>query len=158
MEKKEFLNFCKEEFESRNFKRYKNSFYLIGDQVLCGISLQKSNSGRYYYINYFYCIGDYKSSKKLPSIYDSDITGRICVMSKTQTYQGKRFMTPLVEYQEYTAKQLKPFFDEELNSKILPPVYQGKKIILNNLNKLYFITLNREKVMLKLSGQTGDGS
>ena len=34
--------------------------------------------------------------------------------------------------------------------RILPPVYQGKKYILDHLGKLYSLTLHKEEVMRKL--------
>ncbi len=50
--------------------------------MLCGIDLQKSNYGNIYYVNCFYCIGDYKRLMVLPNYYDSDIQGGILTMSK----------------------------------------------------------------------------
>ena len=85
-----------------------------------------------------------------PTYYDNDIQGRICVMSKEQTIQGKQFMTQMVEYEEYTEEELRPYFDTAFKEEILPPVYQGKKFILDNLGKLYFLDLHQEEVMEKL--------
>ena len=67
-----------------------------------------------------------------------------------QTFQGKCFITAQVEYEEYTEDELRPFLDRELEKKVLPPICQGKKYILDNLNTLYFLTLNQEEVMRKL--------
>ena len=150
MERKQFIDFCKKEFEKHGFKKIKKYFYLAGKDVLCGMDLQKSNYGCFYYINYFYCIGDYNNSIVLPTYYDGDIASRICVMSKTQTYQGKHFMTSMVEYEEYTEDELRPYFDKEFKENILPPISQGKKYILENLNKKYCLDLRVDEVLRKL--------
>lgn len=152
MDRKEFKQFCMAEFKKRGFMKIKNTYYLEGDEVLCAINLQKSNYGNIYYVNYYYFIGNYKELTTYPTYYDSDIEGRIAVMSKTQTYQGKHFMTAQVEYEEYSADELRPFFAKEFEEKILPPIFQGKKYILENINKLYFLTLNQDEVMRKLQG------
>ena len=73
------------------------------------------------------------------------------MMSKEQTIQGKQFMTQMVEYEEYTEEELRPYFDTAFKEVILPPVYQGKKFILDNLGKLYFLDLHQEEVMEKLN-------
>lgn len=150
MDKKQFKEFCKKEFEARGFKKVKNVFYLSGCDLLCGIDLQKSNYGDVYYINYFYFIGEFKNIANYPTPYESDIQDRIAVMSKKETFHGECFMTALVEYEEYTENELRPFFEKEFEKKIMPPINQGKKYILDNLNSLYFLTLNQEEVMRKL--------
>lgn len=150
MEKKQFKAFCKKEFETRGFKKRKNAFYLLGQDLLCGVDLQKSSYGDFYYINYCFYIGDFSNTTSYPAYYESDVQGRIAVMSKKQTSQGKCFMTAMVEYEEYTEEELKTFFEKEFAEKVLPPVSQGKKYLLNNLNTLYFLTLNQEEVMRKL--------
>ena len=71
-------------------------------------------------------------------------------MSKTQTIRGKYFLTSAIEYEEYTEEELRPYFEKVLNEKILPPVYQGKKYILDNLGKLYSLSLRQDEVMQKL--------
>lgn len=55
-----------------------------------------------------------------------------------------------IEYEEYTEDELRPYFDKEFEERILPPIYQGKKYILDNLGKFYSLTLNKEEVMKKL--------
>lgn len=112
--------------------------------------MQKSDFGEVYYVNFYYFIGDFKDVKNYPTYYESDIDGRIVVMSKAQTQQGKQVRTSLIEYEEYTEDELRPFFDKAFEEKILPPIYQGKKYILDNLNVLYSLSLNREEVMRKL--------
>ena len=59
-------------------------------------------------------------------------------------------MTDQVEYEEYTEDELRPYFDREFEERILPPIKQGKKFILENLNQSYSLTLNQEEVMRKL--------
>ena len=150
MDKKQFKEFCKNEFKARGFEKQKNAFYLPGRDLLCGIDLQKSNYGDVYYINYYYFIGKFENITNYPTHYESDIQGRIAVMSRKQTFQGKQFMTAQVEYEEYTEDELRPFFEKEFEERILPPVHQGKKYILDNLGKLYSLTLHKEEVMQKL--------
>ena len=151
MDKQEFLLFCREEFTKRGFRKVKKGYYLNGPKdILCELDLQKSNFGALYYINYLFFVGTHNPLEYLPSIYEFDIQGRIGVMSKTQTYQGKTFMTGQIEYEEYTAEELRPYFDKAFEELILPPVYQGKKYILDNLNKLYFLTLRPDEVLKKL--------
>ena len=150
MDKNQFKAFCKKEFEARGFKKQKNVFYLTGHDLLCGIDLQKSNYGDIYYVNYYYFIGEFENGIDYPTPYDSDIEERILAMSKTQTVHGKCFLTAMIEYEEYTEEELRPYFDRAFEERILPPVYQGKKYILNNLGKLYSLTLHKEEVMRKL--------
>ena len=150
MNKNEFKSFCKKEFETRGFKKQKNVFYLRGYDLLCGIDLQKSNYGNVYYITYYYFIGNFENIANYPTPYDSDIQSRILAISKTQTVQGKCFLTGMIEYEEYTEEELRSFFDKEFEERILPPIRQGKKYILDNLGKLYSLTLRKEEVMQKL--------
>ena len=150
MDKKQFKDFCKKEFEARGFKKKKNVFYLLGQELVCGIELSKSNYGNEYYADFFYCIGDYYKASELPVYYDSDVQERILVLSKAKTVQGKCFLTGMIEYEEYTEEELHPYFDKEFEERILPPIHQGKKYILDNLGKLYSLTLRKEEVMQKL--------
>ena len=150
MDIKQFKNFCKKEFELRGFKKNKKTFYLVGKDLVCGIELSKSNYSNEYYVDFFYCIGDYHVVSELPVYYDSDVEERILVMSKTKTVQGKCFLTGMIEYEEYTEEELRSFFDKEFEERILPPIHKGKKYILDNLGKLYSLTLRKEEVMQKL--------
>lgn len=150
MDKKQFKEFCRNEFKVRGFKKQKNAFYLPGDEVLCGIDLQKSNYGDIYYVNFYYFIGDFKNVTNYPTYYESDIQDRIAVMSRKHTFQGEQYMTVLIEYEEYTEEELRPFFNKDFEERILPPIYRGKKYILDNLGKFYALTLNQEEVMEKL--------
>ena len=150
MNKIEFKQFCKSDFESKGFKKIKNSFYMTGPDLLCEIHLQKSNYGNIYYVNFCYHIGDFNDLANYPTHHQSDIQGRISVISKNQTYRGKHFLTSQIEYEEYSKDELRSFFDKEFKEKILPPITKGKKFILKNLNKLYFLTLNQEEVLNKL--------
>lgn len=150
MDNKQFKEFCKNEFIARGFKRIKKIFYLVGKDLLCGIELSRSNFGNEYYVDFFYCIGDYHAVSDLPVYYDSDVDERILVMSKAKKVKGNHFLTSAIEYEEYTEEELRPYFDKEFEERILPPVYQGKKYILDNLGKLYTLTLRKEEVMRKL--------
>ena len=71
-------------------------------------------------------------------------------MSKTQTVRGKHFLTSAIEYEEYTEEELRPYFDRAFEEEILPPVNHGKSFILDNLGKIYSLTLHKEEVMQKL--------
>ena len=93
MDKKQFKEFCKNEFKARGFKKQRNVFYLTGHDLLCGIDLQKSNYGDVYYVNYYYFIGEFKNITDYPTHCESDIQGRIAVMSRKQTFQGKQCRT-----------------------------------------------------------------
>ena len=150
MDKKQFKEFCQNEFKARGFKKQRNVFYLAGHDLLCGIDLQKSNYGDVYYVNYFYFIGAFKNITDYPTPYESDIEGRITVMSRKSTFQGKQFMTALIEYGEYTEEELRPFFERALEEEILPPVNRGKSFILDNLGTIFFLTMHQEEVMQKL--------
>lgn len=150
MDKKQFCEFCKEEFKARGFIKQRNVFYLNGHDLLCGIDLQKSNYSNVYYVNYYYFIGEFGNITDYPDYYESDIQGRIAVMSKKQLFQGKQFMTTQVEYEEYTAEELRPYFERAFEEEIIPPVNQGKSFILDNLGTIYNLTLHKEEVLQKL--------
>ncbi len=117
---------------------------------MCGIFLQKSNYGDIYYVNFCYFLESPQNNKSYPTQYESDIFERIVAMSKKSTLQGKCFITAQIEYKEYGEEELRPYFDKEFEERILPPIYQGKKYILDNLGKLYSLTLNKDEVINKL--------
>ena len=72
-------------------------------------------------------------------------------MSKDQTNMcGENFMTSQIEYEEYFECELSNYFDKAFETIILPPVYTGKKYILDNLGKLYSLTLRQDEVLRKL--------
>ena len=140
----------KKNLNYRDLKRKKICSILKGADLLCRINLQKSNYGNVYYVNYQYFIGDFDDSINYSSLEECDIEGRIIVLSKKETFQGKSFMTPQIEYEEYTEEELRKFFENEFKEKILPPIKQGKKYILSKLDQIYFLTLNQESVRKKL--------
>ena len=150
MDKNEFKAFCKNEFKARGFCKIKKAFYLKGKDLLCGIELQKSNFSNSYYVGFYFYIGEFNNTSTYPVCYDLDVQSRIRVMSKTQTIDGKHFPTAAIEYEEYTEEELRPYFDKEFEKRILPPIHQGKKYILDNLGKLYSLTLHKEEVIKKL--------
>lgn len=153
MTKEEFKAFCKEEFYKRGFKKVKNMYYLDGEKdILCGIDLQKSNFGKVYYINVNFFIKGFNEKFPYPTCYDADIDGRMSVMSKTETYQGKTFMTSQIRYEEYTSTELREYFEKDFESWILPSVKEGtiflaKKIDYMNLSPSF---LAKEEDVLKL--------
>ena len=131
MDKNEFKAFCKNEFYKRGYRKIKNMYFLTGNEgVMSSIELQKSNYGEEYYVNFYFYIGNVSSSL-YPTLYEADVYGRIIVMSKKQKYKGDYFETGAIEYEEYTEETLRPYFDKAFDERILPPVYQGKKYILN---------------------------
>lgn len=150
MNKNEFKLFCKKEFEGRGFKKNKKTFYLLGNDLLCGIELQSSNYSNSYYINFYFFLGKFDDISNYPTCYDLDVQGRLTVMSKKQTINGEHFLTSSIEYEEYTEEELRQYFDKGFEERILPPIHQGKKYILDNLGKHYSLTLNQEEVMRKL--------
>ena len=155
MDKNEFKEFCKKEFYKRGYKKIRKMYYLVGTKgVMSGIDLQKSNFGEEYYVNFYFFIGDFQgvSTSLYPTLYESDVYDRILVMSKTQRDRHTKecFITSGIEYLEYTEETLRPYFDKDFEERILPPVYQGKQYILENLNKLYRLDIRREEVLKKL--------
>lgn len=151
MNSKDFKKFCNCYFMSKGFMKVKNTYYCNGSAgVLCSIDLQKSNYGAIYYINYCFFLGTFTDVADFPSTYEFDIIGRIAVMSKTQHKDGKVFLTAQIEYEEYSQEELTPLFDKEFENKILPPIRLGKSYLVDNLNKLYFLTLRKEEVLNKL--------
>ena len=112
--------------------------------------MQKSDFSNSFYINYYFFLDKFDDENNYPSRYDLDIYGRIAVMSKTQTINGKHFLTGAIEYEEYTEEELRPFLDRAFEEIILPPVHQGKKYIFDNLGKLYSLSLHKEAVLKKL--------
>lgn len=150
MDKKTFREFCKSEIEARGFKKQGNVFYLSGHDLLCRIDLQKSVFSNVYYINYYYFIGRFENIADYPTCNESDIQGRITAMSRKQTFQGKQFMTAGIEYEEYTEEDLRPYFEAAFEKLILPPINIGKSFILENLGRIYSLTLRKEEVLKKL--------
>ena len=151
MNSKDFKRFCDGYFKSKGFIRVKNTYYYNGVKgVLCAVELQKSNYGSSYYVNYYFFLGSFTDIANYPSRYEFDIEGRIGVMSKTQKKNGKEFLTVQIEYEEYSVEELSLVFNEEFETKILPPVKFGKKYLIDNLKKLYFLTLRQEDVLKKL--------
>lgn len=78
MDKKQFKEFCKNEFKARGFKKQRNVFYLTGHDLLCGIDLQKSNYGDVYYVNYYYFIGEFKKYYRLSTPLRKRYPGKDC--------------------------------------------------------------------------------
>lgn len=151
MTKQEFIEFCHYEFTNRGFKKKKKMYYLNGKDLLCGLDIQKS-MGEAFYINYCYFIGRYDDIKQYPSYYDNDLSKRIEVLSKA-TYKGEHFMGGLIEYERYTKEELKPYFDEAFDRYIMPPITEGKNIILEN-KEYYLKTVfyeEKEELLNKLN-------
>ena len=150
MTKQEFKDFCHEEFIKRGFVKRKKMYYLKGRDLLCGLYLQKSMAEAFY-VEYDFFIGQYDDVKMYPTVYDSDIHRRILVMSK-DTVDGEYFMDVLIEYERYNVEEIKPYFEETFEKHIMPPILEGKKIILEN-QQHYFAALfpeGRCEVLKKL--------
>ena len=153
MDKIAFKKFCHDEFTKRGFKKHKSTYYLIRSPgLLCELSLQGSY-GAAYYINCDLFLGHYSSPKEYPSHYDSDLHLRaICVLSK-DTYKGEHFMTPLIEYEKYTADELLPYFAKAFDEIIMPPLVNGKRELLKNIELWHFpppFVKTKEDVLQKL--------
>lgn len=149
MTKEEFKKICREEFEKHGFKKHNKAFYLIGKEVLCGLIFQKSDFSSGYYINVFFCIGDYREAKVLPTRYDHDISDRILTLSKEKE-DGEYYLTALIKYEEYSENELRLLIQKDFQERILPPIIQGKKYIVDRLGKEYHLTLRKEEVLRKL--------
>ncbi len=154
MTKQEFLDFCHEEFTKRGFeKKRKNMYYLKGKDLLAGLYLQKSMAEAYY-IEYDYFIGEFDDVKSYPTVYDSDIHRRIEVLSK-DTVNGEHFMDACIEYGLYTKEELEPYFSKVFEKYIIPPIINGKHIILKNKEHYFRALFSEEldKVLNKLNNQ-----
>ena len=81
MTKQEFKDFCHTEFINRGFKKRKSVYYQQGNELLCGLYLQKSASDAYY-VEYNFFLGNFPDVKMYPTIYDADINMRFTVLSK----------------------------------------------------------------------------
>lgn len=144
MDKTEFLDFCEREFLKRGFIKVKKSYYLDGPRdITCGIFLQKSNFGSCYYINIGFFIKEQESPAKYPSYYEMDIDGRMQIHSR-------HGITSQIDYEDYCEEDLSADFEKAFNTRILPPITEGKSFILKNIGKLYTLTTNPEQVMKKL--------
>lgn len=153
MTKEEFQQFCKNYFLERGYRKKRNDYYLIGESgILSSIDLQKSQFGPKYYVNFNFYLDNYIDVplSKFPSCYDSDIDGRIGIMTVSTEDNEECFETYSFEYEKYTPEMLKPHFDKAFDKVIFPPLKLGKKYILENLNILYHLTLNPEEVLKKL--------
>lgn len=134
-------------------QKKRNDYYLIGESgILSSIDLQKSQFSSEYYINFNFYLDNYIDvpSSKFPSCYDSDIDGRIGIMTVSTEDSEECFETYSFEYEKYTPEMLKPHFDKAFDEIIFPPLKLGKKYILESLNILYDLSLNREEVLRKL--------
>lgn len=134
-------------------QKKRNDYYLIGESgILSSIDLQKSQFSSGNYINFNFYLDNYIDvpSSKFPSCYDSDIDGRIGIMTVSTEDNEECFETYSFEYEKYTPEMLKPHFDKAFDEIIFPPLKLGKKYILENLNILYDLSLNREEVLRKL--------
>lgn len=143
MTKQEFRDFCHEEFIKRGFKKRKSMYYLKGKDLLCGLYLQKSMAEAYY-IEFDFFIGEFNDVKDYPTTYDSDIYGRMVVLSK-DTINGEHFMDACIEYGLYAKEELEPYFTQAFEKYIMPPILEGKNIILEN-KEYYFKALFPEQL------------
>lgn len=135
MDKKEFQEFCKNEFYRRGFKKVKKMYYLDGDKdLLCGIDLQKSYYGSCYYVNVNFFIKGFNPNLPYPTYYDVDIFSRILVMSKNLD-KGEYYRTGQIEYEKYKESELRVYFDKAFDEWILPCIYEGTGYFVRLFNK-----------------------
>lgn len=142
MNAKEFKEFCHLEFTKRGFKKKKNMYYLKGKDLLCGLYLQKS-IGPAYYVEYNFFIGKFDDPKNYPTYYEADLYYRFLILSK-DTYKGKHFMGALFEYGEYTADEIRPYFDETFEKYIMPPILNGKESLWEYID-IYAVPMSKDK-------------
>lgn len=152
MTKEEFRKFCREEFYKRGFVKAKKGYYLNGDKGVVGaIFLQKSSYGADYYLNYKFYITEGEHPSIYPSEDDADIEGRVRVMSKSATKNGKCFMIYPIPYEEYTRDEFKVYLDKAFEEEIMPPIILGKEYIVGKLGEVYHLgILHGDEVMEKL--------
>ena len=132
MQKTEFTIFCHNEFIGYGFQKQKSMYYRYSAEgLLCGLSLQGGYN--YYYINCDFFIGQYGKSEQYPSQYEADIFGRPISVLSRDTINGSHFMTAMIEYENYTAEELRPFFARAFEELILPPLQIGKNELLKHL-------------------------
>lgn len=150
VEKKEFINFCKEDFKKRGFKKIKKGYYLDnGKGILVIIYLQRGSYGKYYYINCNFNIGSLDNDIPKPIFDDANFFNRIKIMSKANdTIDGKQYMTEQIPYEEYAQNELQPFFDKYFEKMVIPVIIGGKQYIIENIDKYEiggkYITEKRE--------------
>lgn len=157
MTKEEFREFCHSEFIQRGFKKKKNMYYLKGKDLLAGLYLQKSMAEAYY-VEFDFFIGEFNDMILYPTTYEADIHRRIMVLSK-DTIKGEKFLDAMIEYKRYSVEEIKPYFDKTFDEYIMPPILDGKKYILGNLD--YYLEAifpkDRQKVLDKLLDETQVG-
>lgn len=130
MDKKEFKQFCHNEFVGRGFKRKKSMYYLRGlDDILCGIWLKQSNYGSVYTVMFYYFFDNAPVEQIYPLHHEYDLVGYIKVLSK-DTVRGQRYFSGTIDYEKYTEEELKPYFDRAFEEYILPPIELGKAQII----------------------------
>ncbi len=142
MEKQEFLQFCHKEFTQREFKKKKNVYYRKGNGLLCGLHIQKSMAEGYY-VNYYFFIGEYDDPKLYPTRYDFDLYSRIGIPAVDD--YGVQYQGAFIEYELYTADDLKPHFEEAFKKFILPPLTEGTAYFLMNPDLYFTKVIMRQK-------------
>lgn len=147
MTKQEFKDFCHEEFMKRGFTKRKKMYYLNGKDLLAGLYLQKSMAEAFY-VEWDFFIGKYTDMKLYPTTYDADLTKRIEVLSK-DTINGEHFMDACIEYELYTAKELKEYFDKAFEEHIMPPIAIGKEFLLQDIGYYSHLTMEEKNVIMK---------
>ncbi len=149
MNKKEFKQLCGNLFINYGFKKSKNKYYLYGKDLLCSIEFQHSISEAIY-INYYFYLNVNKDDK-YPTHYDSDISMRFTVMSKS-TFRGEYFMDACIQYERYTFEEIKSYIDKEFTEYIMPIIINGKSKLIEKLD--YYASEmfeeEAEEVLLKL--------
>ncbi len=153
MTKEEFKTFCKDEFARRGFRKHKNAYYLKGpDGDLCCLFLTKSNYGPSYYVDCRYNIQS-PDDTNLPPYHDTDMQiWGIRVMTKSEHDQsGNTFLSSMIDYEDFTADELKVFFDKDFEEHIMPVIHGGREYVKNNLDKFSLHVLRGERAKQKYS-------
>lgn len=136
MDKQEFKDFCHREFTRRGFKKHKNMYYRKSEEhgLLCGLELQHSQFGRYYYINCDFFIGTFGEPKTYPTKYEYDLYRRPFLVLSRRTWNGEHYITGEIDYETYTEEELLPIFAEAFDKRIMPALLLGKKELRDHLD------------------------
>ena len=148
MDNLEFKKICWTELKKRGFTKKGNNFYYATNEMVCNVYLQKSNFGKYYYINVYYTLGNYQNTKEYPK-YD-DFYSRLEVLKydKGIPYMGASF-----EYEKMTKEEIEYYLVKGLDEHVMPPLIKGKQHIIDHFDEYRKTNPEKKaKLMAKLKG------
>lgn len=136
MNRDELKAFCREELVRHGFRKKGPMYFLEGERgILCGIWLKFSQFGPSCGMMTYYYIGEYASPAAYPTRYEYDLVGSIEVLSKV-TDKGKRFLTGWIDYEQYSAEELRPYVEKALEETVLPAVGLGAAFLARRITDL----------------------